>query len=283
MHDLNELERMVAAELQRDAGPVLPVDDRAVFESVSASGRPRWNTSVLRFASYLAAGVIVALFGGFMLVGVVTQPTGDGIPVAPGGSASPEGTLSVGPTHAPVTDASDLSAAVSDPKEDEVQFKTPLATAIAVVALASPAAAQVELAPTQFTGQSTLPQTVTEGSRAWLDGAVRGHDRIITSDWEASDPRISGTYTNTHGYNDYERYEMMVAVGDVVIENDDGSWVGAGSYLGGSQVGATSTVILEGTDAYAGLTAYVVIDEQAEPPSFAGAIFAGEMPVVAGD
>ena len=286
MHEMNEIERAVADELRRDAGPLLPVDDRALFESVSAQGRPRWSVSFLRFASYLAAGVIVALFGGFLLVGVVTEPSGDG-PVAPGGSTSPEGTPSALPTDAPINDDSALSESVSDPKETEViNLKTPLATALAVGMLATPAAstvAQADLAPTQFTGRTSLPQTVIEGSRAWIDGALRGHDRIVTSDWEASDERLSGTYTLTHGYNDYEKYEMMVAVGDVLVENDDGRWTGTGSYLGGSQVGATSTIILQGQDAYQGYTAYVIIDEQAEPPLLAGAIFAGEMPVVTSD
>lgn len=273
MHDLNEIERAVADELRRDAGPLLPVDDRAVYESVSTHGRPRWNASLLRFTTYLAAGLIVALFGGFLIVGVATQPSGDGIPVAPGGSAPPEGTPSVGPTQAPTP---------SETQENDVNLKTPLATALAVAALASPAVpatAQTDLMePARVTGTTTFPEQQASGSRAWIDNATRLRDQVMTHQWEASDPRLDGLHTTTFNSDVYDRQDMSVAVGFVTHENDEGSWVGEGTYMGGLDLGGTTTMIMYGQDAYEGLTAYVVVDEESGPISFSAVIFPGDMP-----
>jgi hypothetical protein len=283
MHEMNEFERLVADELTRDAGPVLPVDDRAIFETASTARAPRWRPQPLfRMTSHIAAGIIVALFGGFLLVGVVVQPTSDGIPAA-GGTASPEGTLSASPTLAPTTDDPALSEAVSDPKEtDVIKLKTPLATALAAGLLATPAATAVAQAdlmePARVTGTTTFPEDVVAGSRAWIDGATRGDGRIVTHEWEASDPRLDGLHTTTYSYDSYDRQEMMVAVGTVTHENDGGRWIGEASYMGGLDLGGTTTMVMYGEDAYEGLTAYVVIDEESGPISFSAVIFPGDMP-----
>ncbi len=274
MPEMNHFERLVADEMSDAAGPVLPVDDRAIFERASAAGPPRWHPQpFLRMTSYIAAGTIVALFGGILLVGVVTQPTGDGFPVAPGGSTSAEGTPSTGPTDAPIT----LST-----QESDVNLKTPLATALAVGLLATPAASAVAQAdlmePARVTGTTTFPQDVAGGTRAWIDGATRGHGRIVTHEWTASDPRLDGLHTTTYSYDSYDREEMMVAAGTVTHTNDEGSWVGEATYMGGLDLGGTTTMIMHGENAYEGLTAYVVVDEESGPITFSAVIFPGDMP-----
>lgn len=40
MPEMNHFERLVADEMSDAAGPVLPVDDRAIFERASAAGSP---------------------------------------------------------------------------------------------------------------------------------------------------------------------------------------------------------------------------------------------------
>ena len=84
MDDLNALEQRVEGQLNGFVGPVLPVDDAADLqrhhrrEPITKMGSTMF--SALKF---LAAGVIVALFGGFLLAGILTMPQdGDVLPAA---------------------------------------------------------------------------------------------------------------------------------------------------------------------------------------------------------
>jgi hypothetical protein len=46
MDDMNAFERQVAGRLQHHAGPLSPVDDLAVFESVTAASRKKgWGST----------------------------------------------------------------------------------------------------------------------------------------------------------------------------------------------------------------------------------------------
>ena len=96
MDDLNALERQIEGQLSGFVGPVLPVDDDAVFDSITAATQsPKWRfQSMFSATRFVVAGVIVALFGGFLLSGVLTQQSGDVTPAAVG-SASPEATPSI--------------------------------------------------------------------------------------------------------------------------------------------------------------------------------------------
>lgn len=155
-----------------------------------------------------------------------------------------------------------------------------LAIAIAIGLAASSAAAVAAqddpMEPAAVTGSSTFLEEVAGGSRAWLDGAIRGTDLVWTSNWDASDPRLSGVFTVTANRDLYERLQMQVAAGTAVVETRDGRWVGTASHLGGAALGETTTMILRGEGAHEGLTAYVVMDTEA--PSFRAAIFPGDMP-----
>jgi hypothetical protein len=89
MDDMNAFERQVAGAMSRSGGPVRPVDDLAIFTAVTADAQsPKWRfQSMFSATKFVVAGVIVALFGGFLLSGVLTQPSDEQLP-AVGASAS---------------------------------------------------------------------------------------------------------------------------------------------------------------------------------------------------
>jgi hypothetical protein len=79
----------VQRRVHRFVGPARPVDDLAVFESVTAASRQKgWGFTMFSALKFIAAGLIVALFGGFLLNEILSAPQGD--EVAPAAvSASP--------------------------------------------------------------------------------------------------------------------------------------------------------------------------------------------------
>ena len=92
MDDQNTFERQLAIGLDRLAGPPRPVDAMAVARSVtSQSGK--WGFTMLSAVKFIAAAAIVALFGGFLLAGVLTTPQEDEVlPAAVTDSPEPETT-----------------------------------------------------------------------------------------------------------------------------------------------------------------------------------------------
>ena len=69
MDDLTALDRQIAAELLRDAGPSLPVDDAAIFTAITATQSPKRRfPSMFNATKFVIAGAIVALFGGFLML-----------------------------------------------------------------------------------------------------------------------------------------------------------------------------------------------------------------------
>jgi hypothetical protein len=91
MTDMTAFERQVAGEMLGRAGPVRPVDDLAIYESVAAVSRSqRWGLTMFSALKFVAAAAIVALFGGFLLAGAITtQQDGEVAPAAVTGSPSP--------------------------------------------------------------------------------------------------------------------------------------------------------------------------------------------------
>jgi hypothetical protein len=92
MYDVNAFERQVADEAVRMAGPSERVDDAVIFAAVTAGQSPTWRVQPLFGAArFVVAATIVALFGGFLLAGVLTtQPEETGPAV--GATASPRAT-----------------------------------------------------------------------------------------------------------------------------------------------------------------------------------------------
>lgn len=81
MDDSSAFERLLADEVQAEAGPSRPIDVAAVIRSAAAQS-PRWRfRSMFRATKVLAATAVVALFGGVLAVGQLT-PTFDQSPAA---------------------------------------------------------------------------------------------------------------------------------------------------------------------------------------------------------
>ena len=91
MVDMNALERQLSDESLRIVGPARPVDDLAVFDVVTAADRQGgWGFTMLSAVKFVAAGLVVALFGGFLLASVLTAPQEDEVlPAAVTDSPSP--------------------------------------------------------------------------------------------------------------------------------------------------------------------------------------------------
>ena len=131
-------------------------------------------------------------------------------------------------------------------------------------------------ATASVTGTFTTPQGAAAGTDAWEDGALRTRDLRFTSTWDASDPRLSGAVSVRVNRDRYERQGMEVGSARTVIENDDGRWIGAGTWLGGEDLGETMTLVMQGAGGHEGLTAYMVMDLVSQ--TFAASIFPGDMP-----
>jgi hypothetical protein len=104
MNDKNAFERQVAGRILHHAGPIRPVDDGAIFNSITSTRAPGGRFHVMFSATkFVLAGAIVALFGGFLLAGVVTQPGDDGLP-AVGAPASAQAGRTEATASEPMTD-----------------------------------------------------------------------------------------------------------------------------------------------------------------------------------
>ena len=108
MTETTALERRVADAMQERAGPVRPVDDGAVFERV-ASRSKGWGFTLFSALKFAAAGIIVTLFGGFLLSGFLTNPQADDVAPA-----------AVTETPSPMTTAGLLASLATDEIEPGV-------------------------------------------------------------------------------------------------------------------------------------------------------------------
>jgi hypothetical protein len=130
MDDMTAFERLIANAATRAVGPPRPVDAMIVVRSAKAAPEGRWTPldrwfprrtstrpeggfSMFSALKFVAASAIVALFGGFLLAGVLTTPQDD--EMAPAAmSASPASEVTSEPTEAPTTRArTDLLAGVA--------------------------------------------------------------------------------------------------------------------------------------------------------------------------
>ena len=90
MDEMTTFDQQIAREVLREAGPSEPVAVAAIFTVITATQSPKWRfQSMFNATKFVVAGAIVALFGGFLLAGVLTQPRGDELaPAAATGSPS---------------------------------------------------------------------------------------------------------------------------------------------------------------------------------------------------
>ncbi len=84
MDDMTTFERQLSGEITGLMGPVRSVDDLAVFDAVIAASRSQgWGSTIFSALKFVVAASIVALFGGFLLMGILTaQPRDDAAPAA---------------------------------------------------------------------------------------------------------------------------------------------------------------------------------------------------------
>ena len=103
MNDLARLERLIADVAAEAAGPSRPVDVVAITRAASTQP-PQWRVQPMFSATkFVVAGVIVALFGGFGLAGVLTQrPAVLPVPAVTT-TASPAASASVDPSSTPTS------------------------------------------------------------------------------------------------------------------------------------------------------------------------------------
>lgn len=114
------------------------------------------------------------------------------------------------------------------------------------------------------------------GDMNWVPGPPHGRldDWRMVLDVEATDPRLSGTWTmvqSGHGFGEPGTPEAFgVYVGTVRLRNEDGVWVGEVLNFN-SDPYERMRLVVEGEDGYAGLTA--IIDQGAEFGEFQGIVF----------
>ena len=100
------------------------------------------------------------------------------------------------------------------------------------------------------------------GTGTWTDGTMQsqeGFDEVTgnasTMIIEASDPRLSGTWTEVFNCREGGPPLFMVCVGSVRVENEGGTWLGTHEGYRREGIDNLAPTILEGQDGYAGLTA----------------------------
>jgi hypothetical protein len=115
---------------------------------------------------------------------------------------------------------------------------------------------------TQFTGAITEERWITEGSEDWeTEGVLHSQNNRAVWTVEWTDPRLPTTMWQRI---DYEQYPTSTPEGalpyavSVLLEGEDGSWVGDGRGVGYDE--GFVQVILEGQGAYEGL--YAILDRK---------------------
>ena len=89
MDEMTAFERQLTSRLQRKAGPPRSVDAMAIARAATNTAPKLRLYAAFSATRFVVAGVIVSLFGGFLLAGVLTQPSDRLVPAA----ASPDASL----------------------------------------------------------------------------------------------------------------------------------------------------------------------------------------------
>jgi len=143
------------------------------------------------------------------------------------------------------------------------------------------------MTPARVSGEFTRTDGDTEGTVQEL-GEVMYRVEGVTGDYEVSsnDARLGGTAkTNTDWIGHYP--PALVAIGDTtwLIEDDRGAWSGTTHTIASiadlDPINTNEQVHLDGSGAYEGLTAYLVVDWAEN--SFVGALIPDEMPELPDD
>lgn len=134
----------------------------------------------------------------------------------------------------------------------------------------------------QTTGTSTLAGEVMPGDQSFVDGVLSVRDNVLVTVEDTSDPRTSGRATitvnsDTYLPTDATASPMQIRYGQMLIENDEGTW--AGTFMGRLSHGAfTQTYWLRGEGAYEGLSYVVTAGGMGPVWESQGVIYPGELP-----
>lgn len=122
MTEMDAFDRLIAREVVSASAPSRPVDDAAIFAAVSAPRFPRVRLGGFAFsaAKYVMAIGILALFGGFLLTGVLLAPEVDDEPASVTASPSPD---TASPAPARPSSAFPTGTFVSDEDGRMLEFR----------------------------------------------------------------------------------------------------------------------------------------------------------------
>ena len=224
MTDMTAFERQLSSEISGLMGPARPVEDLAVFESVTAGNRQKgWGFTMFSAVKFVAAGVIVALFGGFLVAGVFTTPQDDGmapaaVSASPIAESEPKATQPQDPQPTPMTTEELLSGMVTEEVEPGVER-----------IVSDGAGHDLDGAyrdrPRVIDGIAIAPD-----GTVWLTTTHSGDDNDDSLIWALGQP---GTYTHEHGLPTLSAVPdlailadgTLLAIGDHVLRLDDERFV----------------------------------------------------------
>jgi hypothetical protein len=219
---------------------------------------PKWRfQSMFNATKFVVAGVIVALFGGFLLSGVLTQPNEESVPaVGASASASPQDADAMVPS----VFALRLRGGKVDPMEADVDPDTGLVT---MTGMAFEAIDPVvwEAAAKDDNSDSIFPLALH-----------------VTSGPGDADPRALGVVTEVWAVKDdvlgAEEGSVGVVRRRTRVENDGGAWIGTATVpsIGvGIRLGAAFWELV-GESGYEGLTMFLWGDFRHYPDMLLGII-----------
>ena len=133
-------------------------------------------------------------------------------------------------------------------------------------------------------GSLALAQEDAEGNSGFTMRIVEYSDGGDLRQVAATDPRLSGTWAVVENCRRSEAPYVMVCTGSVRIENEGGTWLGRSwRSTAATPPHHVAWTVLEGQGGYAGLTAYMIRDEEemADDPDLdgVGSIFDFELPL----
>jgi len=246
MDDMNAFDRQLANVVLRRVGPSEPVDDVAIFTAITTTQSPKWRfQSMFNATKFVIAGVIVALFGGFLLSGVLTQPSDESVPAAEA-SASGENAEAVPPSvfALRVTGAREgqrnRARAGADPNTGLVTM-----TGMSFEAF-DPVALKENQRPFAWELFSTLGPSTEDQPFGNVDPRALGS---VTEVWAESGEMLSAE----------NAYAIGIERRSTRVENDGGAWVGTAtvpSFAFGIEVGAAFWELI-GEGGYEGLTMFL--------------------------
>lgn len=149
-----------------------------------------------------------------------------------------------------------------------------------------------EIAPGAMESAVMTPRavsgTITDGEwpdadeESLGDGLYRWTSEPVITTWSATDERMRGTgMLREHGLQHFDTYTGLRS-SSWSLETEDGGWFGSGHAFSSAD-GGRDFLVLNGTGAYDGLSAYIAIEpgvtatDETEMRAFEGVIFPGTM------